>query len=306
MTIFYHPAYNIDLGFFNNFHPFDGTKFKKVFNSIQSLPEINIVEPLYPVNQDTIDIYVDSLQQLLLHKKGYIVKALEVPFLSFIPFSWIQKKILLPMRWGVSGTIEASRKALIEKQTCWNISGGYHHASRGSSEGFCIYNDIGIAVDTLRNEKLLMESDNILIVDIDAHHGNGNAYTFYDDSNVTLFDIYNKDIYPTNKFTRNRINIGIPVSNGIKGQNYLRALKDGLALIKDTFSLAFIVAGTDVLTSDPLGGMKLSLDDCLERDKLVFNKMKELAIPAVFLSGGGYSSKSAVAMINGIKNLYQL
>ena len=80
------------------------------------------------------------------------------------------------MRWGVAGTLEASKAALAGKN-CWNLAGGYHHASQRSAEGFCLYNDIGIAHQELLKTGLLKSDDNILIIDVDAHNGNGNALT---------------------------------------------------------------------------------------------------------------------------------
>jgi histone deacetylase 11 len=166
MIIYYHPRYNINLGILNSLHLFDGKKFKKVINSISSLKNINISTVSEPIPQIIIDEFVDDLMQRLLPSKRYILKALEVPYIPLLPFSVINKRILEPMRWAVSGTLKASTTALAG-QNVWNLSGGYHHASKDSAEGFCIYNDIGITVENLIKNGSITHNDRILIIDID-------------------------------------------------------------------------------------------------------------------------------------------
>ncbi len=302
LNVYYNDNYNINLGVLSALHPFDGAKFAKVIEDIEALHTIEIVDPETSVSEILIDDFVDSLQCLLLKKKRYILKALEVSYIPLIPFSWIDRKILLPMRWGVSGTIEASLSAISGK-ACWNLSGGYHHASRASSEGFCIYNDIGIALDVLKRNSKVSEDDAILIIDIDAHHGNGNAHIYMENSSVFLFDIYNNDIYPYSPYTKERVDINIPLRSGAKGDEYLDRLENSLNRLCGDFKLAFVIAGTDVLSSDPLGGLSLSISECAERDLLVARTLSELSIPFVFLGGGGYCSESAKAISAGIKNV---
>lgn len=303
MIIYYHKKYNIDLGLLNRLHPFDGLKFKKVFEHIQDCPLIDIKSPSAQISREAIDNYVDSLIKLWLHRKRYILRALELPYIPLLPFSVIDNRILQPMRWGVAGTLEAGRSAL-QGNNCWNLAGGYHHASHANAEGFCIYNDIGIAVQQLRKQHLLGQEDKILIIDIDAHHGNGNAYTFKKDPNVNILDIYNCNIYPRDNYTKEMLDINIPVYSGTAGPEYLERLHGGLQQLTTGYKLAFVVAGTDVVASDPLGGLRLSVDECVQRDALVLERISALSIPAVFLGGGGYSKDSAVAIGKSISQLY--
>lgn len=299
ITVYYNKNYNIDLGIINKLHPFDGLKFEKVAKGISNDKNIVIESPAQPISEQEINGFVDSLQELLLKKKGYILRALEIPSLPLIPFSWFEKKVLIPMRWAVAGTLSATKSAF-SGINCWNLAGGYHHASRAKSEGFCIYNDIGITLDNLRRTSLLDANDNILIIDVDAHHGNGNAYTFLEDRTVTLFDIYNNDIYPNSAFTKERVDINVPLKKGTGGEEYIVELRRALDNITGNYKIAFVIAGTDVLDTDPLGGLNLSIDDCASRDFLISEKLSELSIPYVFLGGGGYSKDSANAMVAGI------
>ena len=302
LNMFYNKRYNIDLGLLNYLHPFDGLKFQKVESVIQGVANVTVCTTKAPVGDTEINSYVDDLQKLLLKKKGYICRALEVPKIPFVPFSWLDNKVLLPMRWAVAGTIEATRKALAG-ENCWNLGGGFHHANKAVSEGFCIYNDIGITYQVLCESNELTTEDKILIIDTDAHHGNGNAYSFMESANVTLCDIYNGQIYPNNKHTKQRLDINVPLASGTSGTEYLSKLDDALNNLKDHYKLAFVVAGTDVLGTDPLGGLNLTIDESATRDARVAKRLNELGIPFVFLGGGGYSKQSAEVMALGIKKV---
>jgi len=303
LKIIYTPAYNIDFGLLNRLHPFDGRKYAKVAESLHALTGVEMAEPLAPVDEATVQTFVGSIFGNLLSSKRYILQALELPWIPLLPFSMIDRRILMPMRWAVSGTLTAARAALREGGHVWNLSGGYHHASRNAAEGFCVYNDIGITVEQLRGDNTLGTEDRILIVDIDAHHGNGNAHVFMDDKRVDILDIYNDTIYPRDGFTRQRVDIDLPLRNAVSGDEYLARLRSGLGEVIGGHALAFVVAGTDVLASDPLGGMRLSVADCVERDALVLDRLSSLGTSAVFVGGGGYGKESAAAMAASISNL---
>jgi histone deacetylase 11 len=204
------------------------------------------------------------------------------------------------MRWGVAGTILGAQSALEKGGTYWNLSGGYHHAMPQNMEGFCIYNDIGICHQELIKKGRLAPDDKILIIDTDAHHGNGNAYTFMENDNVTLLDIYNAGIYPTSEYTRKRVNLAAPLAPGTDGATYLQQYKAVLDKLNGDYKLAFVVAGTDTLLSDKLGRLCLSIDDVAEREKITLKALNKLAIPTVMLGGGGYSKESAQSIIRAI------
>ena len=206
------------------------------------------------------------------------------------------------MRWGVAGTILGARNALKNRGIYWDVSGGYHHAMQQRMEGFCIYNDVGICHQQLVKERLLAPNAKILIIDTDAHHGNGNAYTFMENRQVTILDVYNAGIYPTSGNTRDRVDISVPLPPGTDGQTYLRLYSEALEKLDDDYALAFVVAGTDTLTKDKLGGLCLSIADVAEREKLTFQVLEKLSIPAVILGGGGYSRYSAKAVVQAISS----
>jgi len=309
MNIYYHPKYNISLGVFNRLHPFDGTKYAKVYQAIKHLDGIQIKRPEKAISHKIINEFVEASVAPRLKEKAYILSAIELPQIPLLPLFLIDNRVLSPMRWGVAGTLAASRDAL-NGLHAWNMSGGYHHASQFGAEGFCIYNDIGISIQQLKKEGLITDQDRFLILDIDAHHGNGNARTFMDDGQihppeqVDLLDIYNGQIYPSPQFTKDRLTIDIPVRSGTRGEEYLKRLEEGLNRLKSIYKMAFVIAGTDVIATDPLGQLKLSIEDCVDRDLLVMEKLNSLSIPTVFLGGGGYSAGSAQCIIESIKQLY--
>ncbi|MDP9124310.1 MAG: histone deacetylase [Pseudomonadota bacterium] len=298
MIAFYSPRFNIDLGLLNRLHPFDGRKFAKVHDAIEKLG-VQQRAVTGPVSEAQLDAFAGEILRPLYASKRYILRALEVPYIPLVPFRIIDRRVLEPMRWAVQGTIAAAEQALAGAN-CWNLSGGYHHASRNAAEGFCVYNDVGIAVQDLRGRGLLGTDERIMIVDVDAHHGNGNAHVFLKDTSVEILDIYNADIYPNSPSTKRRVDVGIPLASSTRGDEYLAKLRDGLGRLKGGARIAFVIAGTDVLASDPLGALGLSVDECAERDRLVFDRLKMLGVPAVFLAGGGYGKDSARAMIAGI------
>jgi histone deacetylase 11 len=116
-----------------------------------------------------------------------------------------------------------------------------------------------------------------------------------------------RDIYPQgaeSELTKRRVNIALPISSGTDGSAYLRRLHEGLALLQSGYAIAFVVAGTDVLAGDPLGGLNLSIDDCVQRDALVLERLQALGVPAVFLGGGGYAANSAKQIAASLTRLH--
>lgn len=298
MDVFHHDCYDITLGPLDRLHPFDGRKYSKVQRALRALG-IETRPVSGPVPDAALDAFAGEILRPLQASKRYILRALELPYIPLLPFGLVDRRILRPMRWAVQGTIQAAEVAL-RGHDAWNLSGGYHHASRNAAEGFCIYNDVGIAVQDLCHRGLLGDEDRILVVDVDAHHGNGNASVFLKDARVQILDIYNADLYPRSPTTRRRVDIGLPLPSGTSGADYIARLRTGLERLAGGARLAFVVAGTDVLASDPLGRLGLDVMHCAERDRLVLEHLRRLGVPAVFLAGGGYGRQSAEAMVAGI------
>lgn len=301
MNIIYSSSFNYHLGLLKYLHPFDGVKFKTIHNNLGSNSKVNFIEPNSPVSMDVIDEFLTSIMRKKVRDSVFIFRAMEVPKIPFVSFSFLDKKILTPMRWGVAGTLLGAEQALKNGGVYWNLSGGYHHAMQQNMEGFCIYNDIGICHQQMLKSGQLTSEDKILIIDTDAHHGNGNAYTFMENENVTLLDVYNAGIYPTSGYTRERVNIPVQLMPGTDGETYLQKYGDALEKVGDDYRIAFVVAGTDVLLADKLGGLCLTVDNVAERERLTLEALSKRSIPTVILGGGGYSKESAVAVTAAIE-----
>ena len=300
MKVIYNKNFNIDLGVLKYLHPFDGMKFCKIHDELAGSDQVEFLSPEGPIEISIVDDFLTSVMRHRVKNKNGIMQALEIPKVPFLSYSYLDKKILTPMRWGVAGTLFGAKKVLEEGGVIWNLSGGYHHAMPQNMEGFCVYNDIGICYQQLLKDGHVNKDDRILIIDTDAHHGNGNAQTFMDNPNVVLLDIYNASIYPASEFTRERVDIPMKLKPGTDGETYLECLKIALSKITGEFKFAFVIAGTDVLAVDKLGGLKLTVDDVTKRENLTLNKLADMNVPAVITGGGGYSSESAIAVTKAI------
>jgi len=170
-----------------------------------------------------------------------------------------------------------------------NIAGGTHHAYPSHGEGFCVFNDIAIASNYLLHHHGLSR---IMIIDLDVHQGNGNAYIFQNDPRVFTFSMHGAKNYPLRKEASD-LDIGLP--DRTEGAIYLKILRETLPRLLDEFQpeLVFYLSGVDVLATDKLGRLSLSIDDCKQRDQIVLELCKRHAIPLAISMGGGYSERIA-------------
>jgi acetoin utilization deacetylase AcuC-like enzyme len=182
------------------------------------------------------------------------------------------------------GTIDATQYAL-ENGVSLNVAGGTHHAFADRGEGFCLLNDMAIAANYLLREK---QSKKILIIDLDVHQGNGTAHLMQNEPRVFTFSMHGGSNYPFHKETSD---LDIPLADGTDGKTYLAILSDVLPkLFKDVKpDFVFYLSGVDILSTDKLGKLAVSLEDCKQRDRMVFQQAKSLDIPVVVALGGGYS-----------------
>jgi acetoin utilization deacetylase AcuC-like enzyme len=195
----------------------------------------------------------------------------------------IQREITI-----AGGTVQAARFAL-EHGVAMNIAGGTHHAFTNRGEGFCLLNDVAIAASVLLDEKLI---DSALVVDLDVHQGNGTAEIFQSNTNVFTFSMHGKKNYPLHKECSD---LDVELEDGISDDEYLDLLNKHLNYLKENVKSDFIFyqAGVDVLATDKLGRLGLSIQGCRERDRLVFDMAFQLNIPIVVTMGGGYSERIA-------------
>jgi acetoin utilization deacetylase AcuC-like enzyme len=186
----------------------------------------------------------------------------------------------------VQGTLSSAETAL-ETGIGFTIAGGTHHAGSDWGEGFCLLNDQAVAARYLLTHHNI---DQILIVDLDVHQGNGTAEIFEDEEQVFTFSMHGKNNFP---FKKEQSDLDVGLEDGTKGPEYLPVLEEKLEHLFTALrpDFVFYQAGTDVLQTDKLGRLSLTEEDCRERDRLVFSFCKNWETPVQVSMGGGYSEE---------------
>ncbi|WP_422930207.1 histone deacetylase [Singulisphaera sp. PoT] len=176
----------------------------------------------------------------------------------------------------------------LERGIAINLGGGFHHAASGWGGGFCVYADIPIAAAILHAEGLVAR---VLVVDLDAHQGNGSAAVFNDWPWASIADMYEGEIFPLYKEPED---YPLPLQRGTTGAEYLEMVQTFLPGVLDEVRPDLLIynGGSDPYTDDPLANLCLSAGDLEERDMLVVNLARERKIPVAMVLSGGYSEQS--------------
>jgi histone deacetylase 11 len=285
------PHYDIGLWGLERLHPFDAGKYGKAWNGLRARfgPALDALrlDPAAPVN-DTELLRVHTADHLVaLTRSATVAQALEMGFLRWIPSALLQAKLIGPMRWATQGTIDAARWAL-EHGCAINFSGGYHHAHADHGEGFCLFADVPVAIAHLRANGKLSGTDKVVVIDLDAHRGNGWESIHETDYAVQYFDVYNKRAYPGPHTPSKRFEGVHGVPSMMSGEDYLYFIEQHLPAFLDQHRharLVFYNAGTDIVADD--------------RDRYVIGQLDMRGMNWVMLPSGGYTSRSHELMQRG-------
>ena len=184
------------------------------------------------------------------------------------------------------GTIDGCHYAF-KNRIAFNVAGGTHHAGSNWGEGFCLLNDQAMAANYLLNNNL---ANSILIIDLDVHQGNGTAQIFENNPRVFTFSMHAANNFP---FRKEVSDLDVPLKDGTTGPEYLELLYDVLPklIAQQKPDFIFFLSGVDVLSSDKLGKLALSREDCRQRDRFVFEQCIKNNIPVQVSMGGGYSPR---------------
>ncbi len=184
----------------------------------------------------------------------------------------------------MGGTLACALLAL-EEGVSMNIAGGTHHAFTDRGEGFCLLNDIAIAANYLLHYQKV---ERILVVDLDVHQGNGTAEIFSKDSRVFTFSMHGANNYPMRK---ERSDLDVGLEDNIGDDEYLKELTEKIHEVVNLHQPEFVFyqSGVDVLETDKLGRLSMTLQGCRTRDRVVFELFSSLSVPIVASMGGGYS-----------------
>ena len=187
---------------------------------------------------------------------------------------------------AAGGSILAAQCALRDRVGI-SIGGGFHHAFADHGEGFCVINDIAIAIRKLQHEGSIARA---MTVDCDVHHGNGTAAIFAADHSVFTLSIHQERNYP---FPKPPSSLDINLHDGTEDEEYLAELEHSLdrALAGFKPDMIFYLAGADPYREDQLGGIKLSLHGLELRDRMVFEKARSKRIPVAVTLAGGYARR---------------
>jgi acetoin utilization deacetylase AcuC-like enzyme len=200
----------------------------------------------------------------------------------------------------MGGTVQAAQFAL-ENGVSMNIAGGTHHSFTNRGEGFCLLNDIAIAAHFLLDKKLVNQ---ILVVDLDVHQGNGTAEIFQNDPRVFTFSMHGASNYPLHK---EKSDLDVGLKDGTDDETYLKLLDFHFKTLLDQVKPDFIFfqSGVDVLATDKLGRLGMTINGCKQRDRIVLEQCKLNNIPLAACMGGGYSERIS-HIVEAHANTYRL
>jgi len=229
----------------------------------------------------------------LAHGRRYLEELRQPESLSEIVGAevWpdLHKQALLAQRAAVGGTILATRRALQDNDVVFNLGGGFHHASRLQGKGFCIFNDVAVAIARARRDGF---SGPVLVIDLDLHDGNGTRQIFAEDPSVFTLSIHNQtwDLDPA------EASLSIELGADVEDSTYQRALEDHIpGLISDIQpELVYYLAGTDPAADDKIGNWRITANGLLERDRFVVSQVRRPGrhLPTVVLLAGGYGNQT--------------
>ena len=295
MDIVYSDRYEVDIGA----HVFHMGKYAKVRDGLASTglaSPASLVEP-EPAAWDDL---------ALVHTGDYLQKTRDGGFraseLALLELPW-SREVAEGFRLMAGGTIAAARLAVEARRrpkggpvggdagaprlaAAANLGGGFHHAFPSHGEGFCLYNDVAVAVRVLQRDGVISRA---AVVDVDVHQGNGTAFIFEGDASVFTFSIHQEHNYPHVK-PRGSLDVGLP--DGTGDREYLHALERALPVVfASRPDLIVYVAGADPYVEDQLGGLCLTYEGLRGRDFLVLSSARDAGVPAVIVFAGGYARR---------------
>jgi acetoin utilization deacetylase AcuC-like enzyme len=275
LRCFYHPDYFLPLP---PGHPFPMEKFPQAHDLLLADGAPVEICPVSPA---------PNRQLLRVHTSEYLRKldhgALDDPEVYKLGLPW-QPRLLRRSSLETAATIAACHHAL-EHGMAANLAGGTHHAFPDRGLGYCVLNDVAVAVRDLHETHPQLR---VFVADTDAHQGNGTHAIFREDDRVFTYSIHGERNYPSAKEPGD-LDVGLP--REVSGDDYLAALGDTLPPALDRFPADLVVwiSGADVHEQDRFGQMRLTTAQMAERDRMVLSWCRERSFPAAVLYGGGYN-----------------
>lgn len=277
MKVFYSDTFELPLP---DAHHFPMEKYRRVREWLQTCDFASQLElRLPPAASDE--------QLLLVHTSEFLSKVTAGNLTRVeqrrIGFPWSVEMVERHRR-STGATIAAAKAALTEGRGV-HLAGGTHHSFADRGEGFCVFNDVAVAIRVLQAEQVI---DRAVVIDLDVHQGNGTAAIFADDSSVFTFSMHGERNFPPAKAGSD---LDIQLSDGTADDEYLCTLEDALAskLPLEQSDVVFYVAGADCYEHDRYGRLGLTKSGLTTRDRLVFQTCQRIATPVAVVMGGGYA-----------------
>jgi len=223
---------------------------------------------------------------LLVHTREYVEQVtcgtLPAAEQRRIGLPWSERFVERAYR-VVRGTCETAEAAL-EHGVAMNLAGGTHHAFPHRGEGFCVFNDVAVAIRRLQRSG---RGRRAAVVDLDVHQGNGTHAAFADDASVFTFSMHGRKNFPFHKVPGS---LDVELEDGTGDDEYLDRLADALpaALRASAPDLVVYLAGADPHEGDRLGRLKLTFAGLARRDAAVLGACREVGIPVAVTIAGGY------------------
>lgn len=276
LRVFYTTRYYADIG---QGHVFPIRKFELVRDRLLregTLVPADLVEPQPAALEDV----------LLVHTEDYVTRLragnLTPREIRRLGLPW-SKALVRRSFLAAGGTLNAARWAL-DHGIGSNLAGGTHHAFRDRGEGFCVLNDVAVAIYALRRDGLI---ERAAVVDCDVHQGNGTATIFEDDESVFTLSIHAASNYPLLKA---RSTLDLDMADETSDGPYLETLANHLPRIfAHAPDIVFYLGGADPYKGDKLGRLALSIDGLRKRDEFVLGECRGRGVPVVTVMSGGYA-----------------
>jgi acetoin utilization deacetylase AcuC-like enzyme len=274
----YHKGYDLNLGQ----HVFPSQKFHLIAEMLLHegiATRDDFLTPNPATDEDILQVHTAGWVRKL--KTGTLTASdemrLEVPYSpELVEAFWL----------AAGGSILAAQSALRDGFGC-NLGGGFHHAYPDHGEGFCAIHDVAVAIRRLQSDGAIRKA---LVVDTDVHHGNGTAAIFRDDASVFTLSIHQENNYPAYKPSST---VDLHMGDRADDEEYLGAFVPAVQSALDGFGpdIVFYVGGADPYCEDQLGGLSLTKQGLMLRDRKVFEESRKRGVPVATTLAGGYARR---------------
>ena len=259
-------------------HRFPMAKYRRLHDRLkQTYPDLALHRPPAALDRQLLRVHTPS------YLNAIVTGEMTPSVIRRIGFPW-SPELVERSRRSVGASVAAARSA-VQTGRGVNLAGGTHHASSDAGAGYCVFNDIAVAARAMQTEG---KANNIVVLDLDVHQGDGTARIFANDSTVKTISVHGARNYP---FEKPRSDLDIALPDDTRDDGYLDAVENAIrfGLQQGPVDLVFYLAGADPYVEDKLGRLAVSEAGLAHRDTRVFEACDRLSLPVATVMGGGYA-----------------